>query len=56
MSPFEVQEDDSERTHVVLDENNIETKYNEVHDNSKEEVPNDSKISKCTTSMSRFCS
>ena len=43
-SPFEVQKDDSERTHVVLDENNIETKYNEVHDNSKEEVTNDSKI------------
>ena len=43
-SPFEVQKDDSERTHVVLDENNIETKSNEVHDNSKEEVTNDSKI------------
>ena len=55
MSPFEDQKDDYEGTHVVLDENNIKTNSNEVHDNSKEEVTNDSKIGKCTTSMSRFC-
>ena len=44
MSPFEDQKDDYEGTHVVLDENNIKTNSNEVHDNSKEEVTNDSKI------------
>ena len=44
MSLFEDQKDDYEGTHVVLDENNIKTNSNEVHDNSKEEVTNDSKI------------
>ena len=44
MSPFEDQKDDYEGTHVVLDENNIKTNSNEVHDNYKEEVTNDSKI------------